>query len=213
MALLSFTFATCCLEAIDNLTAQFLKKIGEPKHNTLSSRVPARVPRRLRQGGPAHHHRGGRAARHAWCHQHAAYCIRWTGRTGRLNSLSGAYYCALSPCGRGQRRPINEHDWVRGCGPTPHPIQSVARLSSTLTQGEMAQQQPPQLSAIPMRRRFAVSNEVALARRQDSLCRHLIDRSRHAIGCYMMRHMPDAFEHDELAVRQLRSERTRMDVG
>src|SRR6266542_3441591 len=55
--------------------------------------------------------------------------------------------CALSPCGRGQRRTFNKHGWVRGSGLTPHPIRSVEPPSSPLPQGERAQQRPPQLAA------------------------------------------------------------------
>ena len=46
--------------------------------------------------------------------------------------------CALSPCGRGQRRTFSKHGRVRGCGGPPSPILVVEPLSSPLPQGERA---------------------------------------------------------------------------
>src|SRR5439155_20378478 len=43
------------------------------------------------------------------------------------------------------------------------------------------------------------SDHLTLACRQHGFRRHLVNRCHHAIGRHMVRHMPDAFEHDELA--------------
>ncbi len=50
-------------------------------------RLPARLPRRVRKGRSAHHHRGGRAARHAGRDQHGADRVRGIGRGGGLALL------------------------------------------------------------------------------------------------------------------------------
>jgi len=48
-------------------------------------RLPARLPRRVRQGRPAHHHRGGRAPRNTGRHQHGADRVRGLGRRRGLD--------------------------------------------------------------------------------------------------------------------------------